>query len=194
MTTWKTTAPTEPGLYVARAATRRGGHNPALFSRGLYVRHWSGKRWSPPTAVDDLHLAGRVPDASWPVARDEAGRVGRVEWLEPFALPAELNRRSSQNDNPAHQRYWCSTDREINLDTIPLIERLQAAAAILDEVQELATRLPEFHEDAAPMALHMVLVKSYLSELALNLARGKDVYDAVLTTARGQTPINKPAA
>lgn len=75
------------------------------------------------------------------------------------------------------------------METIPLIDRLQAASAVLSEIQELARSLPEHRENAVTMATHMALVNSYLSELALNLVRGKDVYDAVLSTARGQTPI-----
>jgi len=87
MTTWNTTPPTEPGLYIARAFDRhrqRGDNTPGRF--GPFVRFWTGKHWSPPTAVADLHLPGRVPNASCSVARDEGGRARKVEWRAPFVL------------------------------------------------------------------------------------------------------------
>jgi len=91
MTTRNTTPPAEPGLFIARAFDRsraREDDHPGKF--GPYVRFWTGKHWTPPTAVADLNIPGRVPDASWPVARDEAGRVRCVEWLEPFTLPSAI--------------------------------------------------------------------------------------------------------
>ena len=78
MTEWKKAAPAEPGLYIARRATRRA-INPRCVSLGPMVRHWDGTRWSAPAPVD----VARMPDASWPAARDEQGRLCRVEWLQP---------------------------------------------------------------------------------------------------------------
>jgi len=75
------------------------------------------------------------------------------------------------------------------MDTLPLIDRLRQAGETLQEVANLATSLPEHREQAAVMALHMQLVRSYLTELALNLVKGSEPYDAVLITAKGKTPI-----
>jgi hypothetical protein len=75
------------------------------------------------------------------------------------------------------------------METRGLIERLQAASATLSEVQELAAGLPEHREDAVAMAGYLALANSYLCELALLLARGREPYDAVLATARGETKI-----
>lgn len=75
------------------------------------------------------------------------------------------------------------------MKTQPLIDRLMLASEVLKEVSDLAAALPEHREDAAAMALHMQLTRSYVAELALNLQRGAEAYDAVLATARGLTPI-----
>ena len=75
------------------------------------------------------------------------------------------------------------------MENMPLIDRLQLANEILGEVADLATSLPEHKDDAATMVAQMILTRSYLTELALNLVRGKETYDAVLVTARGLTPI-----
>ena len=89
MTIWNTAPPTEPGLYIARAFDRFRAYNARLVTRAPFVRCWTGHYWTAPTAVEDLHLPGRVPDATWRVARDQSGRVRKVEWLEPFN-PAEI--------------------------------------------------------------------------------------------------------
>ena len=73
------------------------------------------------------------------------------------------------------------------METIALVDRLQIACATLSEVQDLVEGLPEHKEDAVEMLLRLEHCKSYLSELALNLARGEETYDAVLATARGIT-------
>ena len=72
---------------------------------------------------------------------------------------------------------------------MPLVDKLQTACDTLSDVQELARGLPEHQQDATEMVLTIELCKSYLSELALNLLRNKEPYDAVLATARGITKI-----
>lgn len=75
------------------------------------------------------------------------------------------------------------------METLKLIDRLQAASAVISEVQDLASGLLEHAEDALAMRGHLSIANLYLSELALHLVRGGEVYEAVLTTARGSTPI-----
>jgi hypothetical protein len=75
------------------------------------------------------------------------------------------------------------------MNTQPLIDRLLQTCDVLQEVSNLAAALPEHRQDAAAMSLHMQLTRTYLAELALNLQQGREPYDAVLTTARGMTPI-----
>ena len=75
------------------------------------------------------------------------------------------------------------------MDTLPLITRLQQASETLQEVADLAGELPEKRDDAVAMVVYITLARSYLVELALNLVKGKEPYDAALTTAQGLTPI-----
>ena len=44
--------------------------------------------WSAPLHVADLHLTDRIPNASGKAAETRGNRP--IEWLEPFALPAEI--------------------------------------------------------------------------------------------------------
>jgi hypothetical protein len=87
MSTWNTAQPIEPGLYIARAFERARPSGDDLHSKfGPHVRYWTGRHWTPPCAVRDLHLPGRLPSATGPIARGETGRVRRVEWLERFVF------------------------------------------------------------------------------------------------------------
>ena len=77
------------------------------------------------------------------------------------------------------------------MDRMKLIERLQAGSETLREVvNRTSALLPEHRDDAsAAMDMQLVLARNYLVELAHNLVNGRDVYDAVLATARGETTL-----
>lgn len=77
-----------------------------------------------------------------------------------------------------------------SMSTNPMIERLQAAAATLQEVADLAVSLPEQQKQALEMGMHLSVSITYLNELALNLVHGVDTYDAVLAAAKGSTQVN----
>jgi len=73
--TWKTSDPTSVGLYIA--STER---------RADYVRAWTGKHWTAPCHVSDLHLPGRMPRVDGPPAETDNGKP--IEWLEAVVFDA----------------------------------------------------------------------------------------------------------
>lgn len=75
------------------------------------------------------------------------------------------------------------------MDTLSLIGRLQSASLALREVQDLAAGLPEHRDQAVVMVAHLAMAQSYLVELGKCLVEGRDLYDAVLATAKGQTAL-----
>jgi hypothetical protein len=78
-TTWKTTPPAEPGLYIA-----------CTCNRADFVRAWTGKHWTGPAHVGDLLLPGRMPRLDGPPADLRGlGRGVRIRWLERVTVDAE---------------------------------------------------------------------------------------------------------
>ena len=69
------------------------------------------------------------------------------------------------------------------------LERLTDAAEVLAWLGEQASTLPEEREDAAAMHAIVQLARLYVLEYAVNLKRGAEPYDALLTTALGQEPL-----
>jgi hypothetical protein len=80
------------------------------------------------------------------------------------------------------------------LETLPLIDRLTVAVDTLGEVGQLAIDLPEEREKAVEMALHMTVVRLYLTELASHLVKGMEPYDAVLAAAKGEMKLPESPA
>jgi hypothetical protein len=75
---WKKLPPGEPGLYVASRERNAD-----------FVRAWTGKHWTPPVRASDVLAGVRVPQLDRVAARDEHGRLCKVEWLKPFVIPRE---------------------------------------------------------------------------------------------------------
>ena len=75
-TTWHKTPPDSSGLYIASSDRHAG-----------YIRYWTGKHWTAPLAVHDLHLTDRIPTAEGRAAATWKNRP--IEWLEKVTIDAE---------------------------------------------------------------------------------------------------------
>lgn len=73
---WKSKAPAEPGLYIASTSRNAG-----------FVRYWTGKHWTAPLSVMDLHLTDRIPDAQGGKAVTHRNRP--IQWLEAVTIDAD---------------------------------------------------------------------------------------------------------
>jgi len=65
-------------------------------------------------------------------------------------------------------------------------EKLLAAIEIINEVGDAFNACPEDRPKAIEAALFLVLAGNYLSELAVHMHNGVELYDAALNTARGE--------
>lgn len=73
---WNSSFPDAVGHYIA-ATTRRAD----------IVRFWTGKHWTAPCVVRDMHLPDRMPRVDWPAAQTDQRRP--IEWLERVVVDAE---------------------------------------------------------------------------------------------------------
>lgn len=67
------------------------------------------------------------------------------------------------------------------------IEKLLSASEVLGEISNNFQSMPEGQNDSIVAALHIEMARTYLVELAAQLAKGTDPYDAMLITAQGLT-------
>ena len=77
-------------------------------------------------------------------------------------------------------------------DKIPLNpERLLEAAAVASSLTSAFIGMPENERENAVASLTLTLAAGYMAEMAYHLRAGKEPYDAVLATARGEMKIPK---
>ena len=71
-------------------------------------------------------------------------------------------------------------------------ERLAMAVQVLAEVSQAFSTMPEERARAAEGSIALCDAALYLTELTQHLSRGKDAYDAVLATIRGELRLSIP--
>lgn len=72
-------------------------------------------------------------------------------------------------------------------------DRLMEAAGVLDELNSAFIALPESEREAILASLTLTMAQMYLVEMANHLLDGKEPYDALLATARGEMKLPKAA-
>lgn len=90
-TAWKAAHPDSVGFYIASVERRADA-----------VRCWTGKHWTAPVMVYDLHL-NRGPALDWPEAMPRKGQP--IEWLESVVTDAEgfISWGGLQSEPPVHR-------------------------------------------------------------------------------------------
>ncbi len=79
----------------------------------------------------------------------------------------------------------------MNKDQLPTIDRLSSATDTLQWLGARFNELPEERTEAVVIALQLSMASMILMEYAKHLADGKDPYDALLSTARGELKLTQ---
>lgn len=69
------------------------------------------------------------------------------------------------------------------------VNRILEADEVIAWLSDMANSLPDEKQKGVEMALALQLTRSYLVEFAKHLTGGDEPYDALLKTARGDTPL-----
>lgn len=73
------------------------------------------------------------------------------------------------------------------------VDKLMEAAAVINELNNGFVDLPESPREATLASLTLTMAELYLVEMANHLIEGKEPYDALLATARGEMTLPKSA-
>lgn len=73
------------------------------------------------------------------------------------------------------------------------VDKLMEAAKVLEGLNDAFVDLPESQREAVLASLTLTMAQMYLVEMANHLIDGKEPYDALLATARGEMKLPKAA-
>lgn len=73
------------------------------------------------------------------------------------------------------------------------VDKLMAAAKVVEELNQGFIDMPEAPRESTLASLTLTMAQMYLVEMANHLVDGKEPYDALLATARGEMKLPKAA-